>query len=115
MEAFNTYCVVIGVAAIGIGFYVLFTKKLMGRNTGSAKKETILKFLPIEVGTYISEGLLLILMGLPQVFPFTQKAWVTVLLIGVSIAIVAFNAIMSKKYFPDARAADPKFRGPRLR
>ena len=115
MEALNTYTVVIGVVAIGIGIYILFTKKLLGRSTGSADKKTILKFLPYEVATYISEGILLIVMGLPQVFPFAGTTAGTFILIGISLAIVVVNVILGKKFFPDAKPPQQRNLGPRLK
>ena len=115
MEAFNTYSVIIGVIALGMGINMLFTKKLMGRNTGSADRKTILKFLPIEVGTYALEGILLIVMGLPQYFPFAGRSPGSYILIGVSLAIIVVNVILGKKFFPDAKPPQQKNIGPRLK
>ena len=115
MEAFNTYCALIGVIAIGMGIYMLFTKKLLGRNTGSADKKTILKFLPIEVATYVLEGILLIVMGLPQYFPFVENTTVVYIIIGVSLAIIAVNVVLGKKFFPDAKPPQQRNLGPRLK
>ena len=115
METFNSYCVIIGIGAIGVGLYVLFTKKLLGRNTGSASKETIQKFLPIEVATYIILGLLMALMGLPQYFPFVENPIVITVLVVLSLAVVAVNVILGRKFFPDAKAPDPRNQGPRLK
>lgn len=115
MDTFNSYCVIIGVVAIVMGIYMLFTRKLIGRNTGSASKKTIMKFLPIEVGTYVLEGLLLIIMGMPQRFPFVNRSGVTLAIIGLSLAIIAVNVILGKKFFPDARSSDTRNRSPRLK
>lgn len=115
MEAFNTYCTIIGIVAVGMGIYMLITKKLVGRNTGSASRETILKFLPIEVATYVLEGILLIVMGLPKYFPFAESTVGTYILIGISLAIVVVNVILGKKFFPDAKPPETKNFGRRLR
>lgn len=115
MEAFNTYCAIIGVVAVGMGIYMLFTKQLIGRSTGSANKETILKFLPIEVATYVLEGILLMMMGLPQYFPFAEKSPGSYILIAISLIIVVINVILGKKYFPDAKPPEKKNLGPRLK
>jgi len=115
MDTFNSYCVIIGIVAVCIGVYILFTRKLVGRSTGSASKETIKKFIPIEVGTYISEGLLLILLGSPERFPFVDTPAVTYGIIGLSLAIIVVNVILGKKFFPDAKPPEPKSRGPRLK
>lgn len=115
MEAFNTYCALIGVVAIGMGVYMLFTKRLLGRNTGSADRKTILKFLPIEVSTYVLEGILLIVMGLPRYFPFADNTTAVFIMIGVSFAIIVVNVILGKKFFPDAKPPQQKNLGPRLK
>ena len=115
MDFFNSYCVIIGIVAVGIGIYMLITKKIIGRNTGSAKKETIMKFLPIEVATYVIEGLLLILMGLPQYFPFMENTVVVYVTIGAALLIIVANVILGKKFFPDAKAPSSREHGPRLK
>ena len=115
MDMYNSYCVIIGVIAVGMGVYVLFTKKLVGRNTGSASKETIRKFLPIEVGTYIVEGLILMLMGMPQRFPFMDNTTVILLVIALAIAILVANVVLSRKFFPDAKSSSPRDQSPRLK
>lgn len=115
MDIFNSYCVIIGTGAVCAGIYMLITKKLIGRNTGSAKKETIMKFLPIEVVTYVVEGLLLVLIGLPQYFPFMEKDFAVYTAIGIALAVIAVNVVLGKKYFPDAKAPSSREQGPRLK
>ena len=115
MDFFNSYCVIIGIVAVGIGIYMLITKKIIGRNTGSAKKEIIMKFLPIEVATYVIEGLLLILMGLPQYFPFMENTVVVYVTICAALLIIVANIILGKKFFPDAKAPSSREQGPRLK
>ncbi len=115
MDFFNSYCVIIGIIAVVIGVYMLITKKIIGRNTGSATKETIMKFLPIEVATYVIEGLLLILMGLPQYFPFMEKGAAVYVAIGAALLVIVANIILGKKFFPDAKAPSSREQGPRLK
>ena len=86
-----------------------------GRNTGSASRETILKFLPIEVATYVLEGILLIVMGLPRYFPFADNTTAVFIMIGVSFAIIVVNVILGNKFFPDAKPPQQKNLGPRLK
>lgn len=115
MDFFNSYCAIIGAAAICVGIYVLITKKLIGRNTGSAKRETILKFVPIEAATYVLEGILLMLMGLPQYFPFMGKDAAVYAATGAALAIIVANVILGRKYFPDAKAPARREQEPRLK
>ena len=115
MDFFNSYCVIIGMIAVVLGIYMLITKKIIGRNTGTAKKETIMKFPPIEVTTYVIEGLLLILMGLPQYFPFMGKGVAVYVTIGVALLIIVANIILGKKFFPDAKVPSSREQGPRLK
>ena len=97
MELMDSYCAIVGIIAIGVGLYELFTKQLVGRKDLRASKAQILKFLPIDAATYIVDGALLTLMGMGNYFPFVAQSPVIIGIIIASLAVIALNVYFSRK------------------
>lgn len=98
MDSLDSYFVIIGVIAIGVGFYELFTKKLVGRKLEGVKKESIRKFLPYDVATYIIDGISMVLLGGGSYIPFMKTTVGIFAVIILSLAVLYGNWYFSKKF-----------------
>ena len=97
MDMFDSFSLIIGVVAVGIGLYELVTKTLLGRDCSVYKKEAIQKFLPYDIATYIVAGGLLGLMGAGKWFPWAKNT--TFIIIGMIISLIAIvlNVVAANK------------------
>ena len=99
MEMYDNFCTIIGIIAVVIGIYELFTKTLVGRDRDKDKitKEAAAKFLPYDVATYIITGVLMTLLGLNAKIPFMQSGAATAIAIALSLTIIVLNVYLSNK------------------
>ena len=91
MEAFDSICLLTGIASVGIGIYEFITKQLVGRGVVKATREQILRFLPYDAATYLLTGILLALLGLGGRIEFFAKTPVIIAIVILSIVIIGFN------------------------
>lgn len=98
MDAMDSYFIIIGIIAVGVGFYELITKKLVGRKLEGVKKESIRKFLPYDVATYIIDGLAMILLASGKYIPFMRTNVGIFAVIILSLAVLYGNWFFSKKF-----------------
>ena len=108
MEAFDTFCVLGGIAGIAVGIYEAFTRTILWRDLAGVKKKNILKFLPYDVATYIVIGIMLAFSGLGSRFPFLEKPVCIILEIVLSIATVCANVYFSNKYLGKSNTTAPR-------
>ena len=97
MEMMDSFSLVIGILAVGIGFYELLTKSLVGRDAYRPKKEQVKKFLPYDAGTYIIAGALLAMTGAGDYFPFVRSGWFIISSIAVSLTVIILNVHFTRK------------------
>lgn len=96
-DAFDSFSIIVGLAAVGIGFYELFTKKLLWRDNVELTEEKVKKFLPYDAATYIIAGALLALTGAGQYIPVMKETWAVFTAMGLSFAAIAVNVIFSNR------------------
>jgi len=109
MESFDTFSLLVGLIAVGIGLYELATQRLIGRDVSEIPQEKIRKFLPYDVLTYVIAGGLLALMGAGRWFPFAKTGlFVAISIIG-SLIVIVLNVIIANKIL-----GRPKSRPPHL-
>ena len=97
-------CMVFAVGAIGIGFYEIFTKKLVGRKDKKIKKGCEAHFTLLEGITYIFIGFAAVGMSMITILKlFQQPQYQTLywILLGLVIAGIVVDAILAKKYIED--------------
>lgn len=97
MEMMDSFSMVIGIIAVGIGIYELITKTLAGRDAYSPTKEQIRQFLPYDAATYIICGLLLALTGSGKYIPFVTNGYFVVASIVISLAVIIVNVRMTRR------------------
>ena len=97
MDPMDSYFVIIGIIAVGVGIYELITKKLVGRKLEGVKKENVRKFLPYDVATYIIDGVTMVLLGSGQYVPFMRTTVGIFAVIILSLAVLVGNWYFSKK------------------
>lgn len=97
MEAFDSFSLIIGVIAVGIGFYELFNKTLIGRDLSGISEDKIRRFLPYDILTYLIAGGLLALMGAGRWFEFVKTTVFICISVGVSIVVIILNIIIANK------------------
>lgn len=97
MDTFNTFSLLIGAAAIGVGIYEFITKKLLWRDGVKLTEEKIRKFLPYDVITYIVAGAMLALSGAGDFLPFMEKDVFMIGAMVISFAAIGINIYFSNK------------------
>ena len=108
MEAFDTFCVLGGIAGVAVGIYEAFAKTILWRDLQGVKKPNILKFLPYDVATYLIIGVMLAFSGLGSRFPFLERPVCIILEIVLSIATVCVNVHFSNKYLGKTSTSAPR-------
>ncbi len=98
MEAFDQFCLIFGIMAVGIGLYELFTKQLVGRKLEGVPEKNIRAFLPYDVATYVIGGILLALLGLGDRAPFFQKPPVVTVTILLSLLVIGLNISFGRRF-----------------
>ena len=105
MDAMDSYFVIIGIIAVGVGIFELITKKLVGRKLEGVKKENIRKFLPYDVATYIIDGVPMVLLGSGNYIPFMRTGVGIFSVIILSLAVLVGNWYFGKKFLGTPSAA----------
>lgn len=108
MEAFDTFCILGGIAGAAVGIYEAFTKNILWRDLAGVKKKNMLKFLPYDVATYLIIGIMLAFSGLGSRFPFLEKPVCIIAEIVLSIATVCMNVYFSNKYLGKTNTTAPR-------
>lgn len=107
MESFDTFSLIVGVIAVGIGFYELITHRLVGRDVSGIPQEKIRKFLPYDVLTYMIAGALLALMGAGRWLPFVKSTLFVCISIAGSLIVIVFNVIYANKILGRPKSQPP--------
>ena len=108
-NVFDSFSLIIGIAAVGIGLYEFFTKKLLWRDNVELTEEKVKKFLPYDVATYIIAGALLALTGAGEYIPVMKESWAVFTAMGISFAAIAVNVIFSNRILGKPRN-DPRLK-----
>ena len=97
MRTMDSFSLIIGVIAVGVGLYELITKSLVGRDAYRLTPEKTKKFLPYDVATYIIAGIALAMTGAGDYFPFAKSGWFVILSIGISMAVIIMNVVFTNR------------------
>lgn len=97
MDAFNSFSILLGVAAVGVGIYEWITGKLLWRDGVKLTEEKVKKFLPYDVVTYIVAGIMIALSGAGEYLPFMKKNGFLIGTMILSFAAIGANVYYSNK------------------